>query len=53
MKKNNTISLSELVDQKIGKKGARKREKFEAQYEAFKLGGLLQHGRQQQGLTEH
>lgn len=51
MKKKNTTSLSEFIDQRIGKKGTR-RDKFETEYDAFKLGVLLQQARQEKGLTQ-
>ena len=53
MQKNkNLVSLSDFVDKEIGAKGTKKRAKFDAGYEAFKLGLLLQHARQEKGLTQ-
>jgi len=53
MQKNkNLVSLSEFIDREIGAKGTKKRTKFDAGYEAFKLGGLLQQARQEKGLTQ-
>jgi HTH-type transcriptional regulator / antitoxin HipB len=53
MKKNNNLtSLSDFVDSEYGTKGTSKREKFETEYEAFKLGVLLQKARQEKGLTQ-
>ncbi len=43
----NLKSLDQFVDEKIGKKGTEKREEFEAQYEAFKLGVLIQQERKE------
>jgi len=52
MKKKNLTTLSEFIDKKVGKKGTKKRDKFEADYEAFKLGVLIQQARQEKGLTQ-
>lgn len=51
MKKNNTITLDQLIDEEYGKEG-KKREKFEAGYRDFKLGFLLQGARLKKGLTQ-
>lgn len=50
--KKNVTTLSEFIDKKVGKKGTKKRGKFEADYEAFKLGILIQQARQEKGLTQ-
>jgi HTH-type transcriptional regulator / antitoxin HipB len=47
MKKKNVTSLSEFIDKKVGKKGTKKRDKFETEYDAFKLGVLIQQERQE------
>ncbi len=53
MKTNkNLTSLSQFVDKEYGVKGTKKREKFEAEYEAFKLGVLIQQARQERGMTQ-
>ena len=52
MKKNNTKSLDQFIDEEIGKKGTKKREKFETGYEVFKLGVLIQQARQEKGMTQ-
>ncbi len=52
MKKKNTTTLREFIDKKVGKKGTKKRDKFEAGYDAFKLGVLIQQARQEKGLTQ-
>jgi DNA-binding XRE family transcriptional regulator len=52
MKKKNLTSLTEFIDNKVGKKGTKKRDKFEAEYDAFKLGVLIQQARQKKGLTQ-
>ncbi|QQS51029.1 MAG: helix-turn-helix transcriptional regulator [Bacteroidota bacterium] len=52
MKKNNVKTLDQFIDEEFGKKGTKKREKFEAGYEAFKLGVLIQQARQEKGMTQ-
>ncbi|MEI6435985.1 MAG: helix-turn-helix transcriptional regulator [Bacteroidota bacterium] len=53
MKANkNLTSLSQFVDKEYGVKGTKKRDKFETEYEAFKLGVLIQQARQEKGLTQ-
>lgn len=53
MKKNkNLTGLSDFVDKEYNVKGTKKREKFESEYEAFKLGVLIQQARQEKGLTQ-
>jgi len=44
--------LDQFVDEKFGKKGTDKREEFETEYDAFKLGVLIQQAREQKGLTQ-
>jgi len=52
MKKKNLTSLSQFIDKEVGVKGSKKRNKFDAEYEAFKLGVLIQQARQKKGLTQ-
>ena len=52
MKKKNVTTLSEFIDKKVGKKGTKKRAEFESDYEAFRLGVLIQQARQEKGLTQ-
>jgi len=52
MKKKNLTSLNEFIDKEVGVKGTKKRDKFENEYEAFKLGVLIQQARQEKGLTQ-
>jgi HTH-type transcriptional regulator / antitoxin HipB len=52
MKKSNLTTLDELLDREYGPRGAKKREKFEAGFEAFKLGVLIQQAREEKGLTQ-
>jgi DNA-binding XRE family transcriptional regulator len=51
-KSKNLISLSDFVDNEYGVKGTKKRDKFETEYEAFKLGVLIQQARHEKGLTQ-
>ena len=51
-KNKNLKSLDQFIDEKIGKKGTDKRERFEAEYDAFKLGVLIQRAREEKGLTQ-
>ncbi len=51
-KNRNLKSLDQFIDEKIGKKGTDKRERFEAEYDAFKLGVLIQQAREEKGLTQ-
>ena len=39
-------SLNQFIDEKFGQNGTPKRDKFEAGYEAFKLGVLIQQARE-------
>ena len=48
----NLKSLDQFVNEKIGKRGIAKRENFEAEYEGFKLGVLIQQAREDKGLTQ-
>jgi HTH-type transcriptional regulator/antitoxin HipB len=53
MKANkNLTSLKQFVDKEYGVKGTEKRDKLEAEYEAFKLGVLIQQARQEKGMTQ-
>ncbi len=51
-KNKNLKSLDQFVDEKIGEKGTEKREAFETEYDAFKLGVLIQQAREEKGLTQ-
>ncbi|MGO2357103.1 MAG: helix-turn-helix domain-containing protein [Mesonia sp.] len=48
----NLKSLDQFVEEKIGKRGTEKREAFETEYDAFKLGALIQQAREDKGLTQ-
>lgn len=53
MKTNsNTTSLDQILDKKYGKKGQSKREHWEQQFEAFRLGVLLEEARTKLGMTQ-
>jgi HTH-type transcriptional regulator/antitoxin HipB len=51
-KKSNVKTLSQFVDEQYGTRGTPKREQFEAGYEQFKLGVLIQEARLEKGLTQ-
>ena len=46
------ISFKEHLDNEYGKKGTPTRDKFEQEFEAFKLGVILQELRKEKGLTQ-
>ncbi|MDQ3112216.1 MAG: helix-turn-helix domain-containing protein [Bacteroidota bacterium] len=48
----NLTSLADFIDEQYGKRDTAKREKFENEFEAFKLGVMLQEMRKEQGLTQ-
>jgi HTH-type transcriptional regulator/antitoxin HipB len=50
--RNNTKSITQLVDEQYGEKGTAKREEFEAGYQAFKLGAMIYDARIKKGLTQ-
>ena len=45
MKKRSVTSLRDFIDKEVGKRGTKKRDKFEFEFEAFKLGVLIQQAR--------
>jgi len=49
---NNITSLDQILDKKYGKKGTPKREEWEQQFEAFRLGALLEEARVKLGMTQ-
>ena len=52
-KENKDITtLDEILDNKYGKKGNPKREKWEQEFEAFKLGILLEEARIKLNMTQ-
>ncbi|MGI8893598.1 MAG: helix-turn-helix domain-containing protein [Bacteroidia bacterium] len=48
----NITSLDEILDKKYGNRGEKKREKWEQEFEAFRLGVLLEEARIQLGMTQ-
>ncbi len=50
--KTNSTTLDQILDKKYGKKGAPKREEWEQQFEAFRLGVLLEDARTILGMTQ-
>lgn len=51
-RRNNLTSFSEHLDQQYGEQGTEQREVYEQEFEAFKLGVLIQELREQQNLTQ-
>lgn len=51
-KKSNITTLDEILDIKYGEKGEEKREQWEQEFEAFKLGVLLEEARIKLGMTQ-
>lgn len=45
-------SFTDHLDAQYGKRGTAARERFEQEFEAFRLGALLQSMRKEQGLTQ-
>jgi DNA-binding XRE family transcriptional regulator len=50
--KNNLTSFNVHLDQQYGIRGVEMRENFENEFEAFKLGVMLQELRKEKGLTQ-
>lgn len=50
--KNNLTSFNDHLDQQYGTRGVGLRENFENEFEAFKLGVMLQELRKEKGLTQ-
>lgn len=51
-KKNRIVRFDDFLDNEYGKRGTKKREKFEHGYESFKLGVMLQELRKQKKMTQ-
>ena len=51
-KNKELTSLDAFIEKQYGKKGTEKRDAFEAEYEVFKLGVLIQQAREEKGLTQ-
>ena len=50
-KRNKLVSWNSHLDKKYGKKGVAARNKYEEDFEAFKIGLLIQEARKHQHLT--
>ncbi len=48
----NLTSLDEILDSKYGKRGVSRRENWEQEFEAFRLGVLLEAARTKRGMTQ-
>ena len=51
-KKDNLKTLDAFIEDNYGEKGSAKRDKFEQDYEEFKLGVMIQKARLEKGLTQ-
>ena len=45
-------SFSAHLDEQYGKKGTEEREQYEEEFEAFKLGAMIQDLRKEEGMTQ-
>jgi ribosome-binding protein aMBF1 (putative translation factor) len=50
--KSNIKTLDQFIDEQYGKRGTSRREKFEKEYESFKIGVIIQQARIEKGLTQ-
>jgi len=50
--KNNITTFDEILDKKYGVRGNEEREKWEQEFETFKLGVLLEEARLKLGMTQ-
>jgi len=50
--KNNVTNWDDHLDKKYGKKGTASREKFQEEFEAFRIGVLIQEARKERNLTQ-
>jgi HTH-type transcriptional regulator/antitoxin HipB len=50
--KSNITTFDQILDKKYGKKGQPKREQWEQEFEAFRLGVLLEEARTKLGMTQ-
>jgi len=48
----NVTTFDEMLDKKYGKKGVAKRDKWEQDFEAFRIGALLEDARLKMGMTQ-
>lgn len=50
--KNNLTSFADQLNSQYGKLGSTSREKYEQEFEAFRLGVMLQELRKEKGMTQ-
>lgn len=50
--KNKATTWDEHLDKKYGKKGTASREKFQEEFESFRIGALIQEARKDRNLTQ-
>ena len=50
--KSSIKTLGQFIDEQYGKRGTSRREKFEKEYESFKIGVIIQQARIEKGLTQ-
>jgi len=50
--KNNLTSWDDHLDKKYGKVGASSRDKYEEEFESFRIGVLIQEARKKQRMTQ-
>ena len=51
-KNKNVTTLDEILDNKYGKRGAAEREQWEQEFEAFRLGVMLEQARKKLNMTQ-
>ena len=51
-KENKLVSWDDHMDKKYGKPGTPSRDKYEEEFEAFKIGVLIQEARRKKNLTQ-
>jgi DNA-binding XRE family transcriptional regulator len=51
-KTKNITTFEEILDSKYGKKGGKKRDKWEQDFEAFRIGVMLEEARTKLGMTQ-
>lgn len=51
-KENKIVTFQEHLDREYGKRGTKRREKYEQGFEAFKLGVMLQELREKNNMTQ-
>src|SRR6267378_4484830 len=51
-KENNIVNWDDHLDHKYGKRGTSSREKYAEEFEAFKIGVLIQEARKKRNLTQ-